>query len=116
MVSKFPYRDKLLQHGTVADMNGHQTAMLSSLGYFMGRFLWLLPKGVKVDDVEEEFQLFHNQSLDDGIQRADEAWRELGLMATEERKLFENLSTVMLGVLVIFHSNADCERVFSHLL
>ena len=35
------------------------------------------------------------------------------MMATGGRKLFESLSSVMLGVLVIFHSNADCERVFS---
>ena len=71
-----------------------------------------------MDDVEEEFRLFQSTTLDDGIltKRADEAWRELGMMATGGRKLFESLSSVMLGVLVIFHSNADCERVFSHLL
>lgn len=28
---------------------------------------------------------------------------------------FANLSTVMNGILVIFHSNADCERIFSML-
>ena len=28
-------------------------------------------------------------------------------------KCFENLAKVMKGILTIFHSNADCERVFS---
>ena len=35
------------------------------------------------------------------------------MMATGGRNIFASLSSEMLGVLVIFHSNADCERVFS---
>ena len=56
----------------------------------MGWFPCLSPKEVTVDDVEEEFQLFQSTSLDDGIlsKRADEAWRELGLMATGGEMLF----------------------------
>lgn len=81
----------------------------------MGRFPCLSPKEVTLDDVEEEFRLFQSTSLDDGIlsKKADEARRELGLLATGGGKLFANLSTITLGVLVIFHSHADCERVFS---
>lgn len=61
-----------------------------------------------VDEVKEEFPLFQSTSLVDGIlyKTADGAWRELGLMATGGGKLFANLSTVVLGVLVTFHSNA----------
>lgn len=63
----------------------------------MGRFPCLLPKELTVDDAEEEFQSI---SLDDGIlsKKADEAWRELGRMATVGVKIFANLSTVMLCV------------------
>jgi len=75
----------------------------------------LLGNGVTVDEVEEEFRLFQSTALDDGVvvKWADEAWRELGLMEAGGKKLFANFSTVMLGVCMIFHSNADCERIFS---
>ena len=29
------------------------------------------------------------------------------------KEVFSNLSAVMLGIFVVFHSNADCERIFS---
>lgn len=62
--------------------------------------------------MEEEFRLFQSTTLNDGIltKRADEAWRELGVMESGGKKPFANHSTVMC---VIFHSNADCERIFS---
>ena len=61
-----------------------------------------------VDEVEEEFRLFQSTTLNDGIltKRADDAWTEVGLMESGGRKLFEKLSTVMLGVCLIIHSNA----------
>ena len=34
-------------------------------------------------------------------------------MKSGGKEIFSNLSKAMLGILVIFHSNADCERVFS---
>uniref|UniRef100_A0A9J8C603 DUF4371 domain-containing protein n=1 Tax=Cyprinus carpio carpio TaxID=630221 RepID=A0A9J8C603_CYPCA len=115
MLSKFPYGDELLRHAAVADISRRQTAKFSSLTYFIDRFPCFLGNGVTVDEVEEEFRLFQSSTLNDGFltKRADEAWRELGVMESGGKKLFANLSTVMLGVCVIFHSNADCERIFS---
>lgn len=115
MLSKFPYGDELLRHAAVADVSRRQTAKFSSLTYFIDRFPCFLGNGVTVDEVEEEFRLFQSSTLDVGFltKRADEAWRELGVMESRGKKLFANLSTVMLGVCVIFHSNADCERIFS---
>lgn len=115
MLSKFPYGDELLRHAAVADVSRRQTAKFSSLTYFIDRFPCFLGNGVTVDEVEEEFRLFQSSTLDVGFltKRADEAWRELGVMESGGKKLFANLSTVMLGVCVIFHSNADCERIFS---
>ena len=74
-----------------------------------------MPKEFIIDDVEHEFRLFQATSIQDSIlkRRADEAWTEIGQLATAGRKLFHGLSTVMLGILLIFHSNADCERMFS---
>lgn len=115
MLSKFPYGDELLRHASVADMSRRQNVKFSSLTYFIDRFPCLLGNGVTVDEVEEEFRLYQSTALDDGVvaKRADEAWRELGMMQVGGKKPFEHLSTVMLGICVVFHSNADCERIFS---
>lgn len=115
MLSKFPYGDELLRHAAVADISRRKTAKFSSLTYFIDRFPCLLGNGVTVDEVEEEFRLFQSTTLNDGIltKRADEAWRALGVMESGGKKLFANLSTVMLGVCVIFLSNADCEIILS---
>lgn len=71
--------------------------------------------GMTVDEVEEEFRLFQATALEDEIlaKQVDEAWKELGLIERGGTKLFAKLSKVMLGICVIFHSNADCERIFS---
>ena len=95
----------------MADINRRQTAKFSSLRYFIHRFPCILPKEFIIDDVQDKFRLFQATSIED--KRADEAWTEIGQLATAGRKLFHGLSTVMLGILLIFHSNADCERVFS---
>ncbi|XP_054628077.1 uncharacterized protein LOC129179195 isoform X2 [Dunckerocampus dactyliophorus] len=115
LLSSFPYGDELLHHAAVADISRRQTAKFSSLTYFIDRFPCLLGNGVTVDKVDDEFRLFQSTALDDDIltKRVDEAWVEIGAMESGGTKLFSNLSAVMLGVCVIFHSNADCERIFS---
>ena len=115
MLYKFPYGDEVLRHASVADISRRQKAKFSSLTYFVDRFPCLLGNGITMDEVEEEFRLFQSTALDDGVltKRTDKAWRELGLIEGGGKKLFHNLSTVMLGICVIFHSNANCERIFS---
>nr|XP_057926630.1 uncharacterized protein LOC131128085 [Doryrhamphus excisus] len=115
LLSSFPFGDELLHHAAVADISRRQTAKFSSLTYLVDRFPCLLGNGVTVDKVDDEFRLFQSTALDDDIltKRVDEAWIELGAMESGGTKLFWNLATVMLGVCVIFHSNADCERIFS---
>lgn len=68
-----------------------------------------------MDEVGEDIWLFQSTTLDNGIltKRADEAWSELGVMESGGKKHFAYLSTFMLVVCVIFHSSADCERIFS---
>ncbi|KAJ8385779.1 hypothetical protein AAFF_G00182230 [Aldrovandia affinis] len=70
---------------------------------------------VTVDQVEDEFRMYQTTSFEDSIlnKRTDEAWRDIGLLKRGGKEVFSNLSAVMLGILVVFHSNADCERVFS---
>lgn len=59
--------------------------------------------------------MYQTTSFDDSIlsKRIDEAWQDFGLLKRGGKEVFSNLSVVMLGILVIIHSNADCERIFS---
>lgn len=80
----------MLSHAAIADISRRQTAKFSSLTYFLDRFPCLLGNGVTVDEVEEDFRLLQSSALDDGIitKRADEAWRELGVVESGEKQLF----------------------------
>lgn len=74
-----------------------------------------MPGSVTVDQVEDEFRMYQTTSFDSSIlkKHIDEAWRDIGLLKRGGREVFAKLSAVILGILEIFHSNADCERVFS---
>ena len=52
--------------------------------------------------------------LSEFSQHPDEAWDTIGSMQSPmtNEKCFKNLAKVMKGTLTIFHSKADCERVF----
>ncbi len=115
MVSKYPFGDELLKHAVVADIAKRQFVKFCSLRFFICRFPSVLTEEVTVDQVEDEFRMYQTTSFDDSIlnKRIDEAWRDIGLLKRGGKEIFSKLSVVMLGILVIFHSNADCERVFS---
>ena len=115
IIEKFPFRDDVLKHACVADVNKRQSVKFSSLSFFLNRFPCLLKDGVTADQIEDEFRRYQITELDNAIsqKRIDSAWREIGLIKVGEVCIFKNLSCVMLGILVMFHSNADCERVFS---
>lgn len=59
--------------------------------------------------------MYQTSSFEDGIlgKRADEAWVDIGHLKSGGQEIFSSLSAVRLGILVIYHSNADCERIFN---
>ncbi|GAA6082503.1 zinc finger MYM-type protein 6-like [Tachysurus ichikawai] len=97
------------------DIEKRQSVKFLSLKFFISCFPSILPEKVTVDQVEDEFKIYQTTSFEDSIlrKRIDEAWRDIGQLKRGYQQIFSNLSAVMLGILVIFHSNADCERVFS---
>ena len=115
---KFPFNDELLHHAQVIDIDNRADAKFSSVEYFVNRFPCLLKgdEGEK-DDLELEFVKYQvdaqiSQLLPASI---DRMWNEISHMidAATGRGKYTNLSRVMLGLLVIAHSNAQSERVFS---
>lgn len=72
-----------------------------------------------LDRLQSEFLKYKIDSLPDSVLSAqrpiDSAWHEMSMIvnpATGKAK-YRLLSAVMKSILTIFHSNADCERLFS---
>ena len=115
MLKKFPYQDLVIRHAAVADMSG--TAQFASVEYFTTLFPCLAVSDAAMDKLEMEFISYQTDVLPSSVttcDRADTAWHLMAQVkdANGQAK-FAELSKVMLAVLCIFHSNADCERVFS---
>uniref|UniRef100_H3B978 HAT C-terminal dimerisation domain-containing protein n=1 Tax=Latimeria chalumnae TaxID=7897 RepID=H3B978_LATCH len=111
MKKKFPYCDPVLLPAEVASIKRHEQVAFQSVEYFVNRFPALLPTcentPEQLEELQNEFLLYQVDSEIDtmSVHRIDHAWVIL--------KKYKVLSDVMLGILVILHSNADCERVFS---
>lgn len=117
IIVKLPLNEPLLEHAEVVDISLQFTAKSSSLMYFLDRFPCFLKPGMTKDKVIEQFILYQSYDLENDIkttERIDEQWKMIGnLMDENGNKIFSDLSHVMLAVLVIPHSSAHCERVFS---
>jgi hypothetical protein len=73
---------------------------------------------VTIDVLQEQFISYQVAQLPNTVSKAeriDEVWHAIGSITdgVTGKMKFDILSKVMKGILVIFHSNADCERVFS---
>ncbi|MGH0123237.1 UNVERIFIED_CONTAM: hypothetical protein FKN15_011702 [Acipenser sinensis] len=81
MIRKFPFGDEVLVHAAVADIHKRQAVSSRSLMFFINRFACLLPEGVTVDHLEDEFHLYQVNDFEDYIltKHIDEAWREIAL-------------------------------------
>jgi len=121
MIKKFPYGDELLVHAQVADVSRRLEMDFSSVSFFVERFPCIthVLGNVTVDELENEFLAYQVDALTKDIltaDRADTAWHLISEMkdsvSTKVQK-YGTLSKVMMAVLCIFHSNSDCERIFS---
>ena len=128
-----PISDPLLQHAEVTDVNLQLESEVQSLRFFIKKFPALLPPGVSIGAVTDQFALYQATDISDCLQekekqvgpdeeeaeekdtgktdlRLDQIWHSIGQL---QDGTFSDLSLVMRGVLTIPHSSAHCERVFS---
>lgn len=114
MIKKFPYTDPLIMHAEVADISKREHADFNSVQYFVKKFPCLSLSDDNVDKLETEFMDYQTSVLPSSIlecKRTDTQWH---LMLNENgQQRYGRLAKVMLGILCVFHSNADCERIFS---
>ena len=127
VVDKFPWDDELLQHACFIDFEKRKTCSFLSVEYFLRRFSQLLPSE-HADEVYDEFRLYQSlpaippeidtsQLYEDEERthiRADLLWHRLEHLRDVNGKLkFGLLANVAKLVLILPHSNADEEQVFS---
>ncbi|KAJ8048361.1 Zinc finger BED domain-containing protein 5 [Holothuria leucospilota] len=116
MVKTFPYHDEVLFHAEVVDPSVRQEKSFESLNYVVTRFPAIMSgkSSESLDVLESQFLLYQVCESLPKIERVDHFWSSVATMKDENGVLqFSMLSEVMKGILVIFHSNVDCERFFS---
>ena len=113
---KLPLKDETIFHAQVADTKERCSQSFTSVKFLIAKFPCILPKGVELDTVEDEFLNYQVADLSKHVQESmqmDLQWHVIGTIKDEEKFMFKNLAHVMLSILCIYHSNAPCERVFS---
>nr|XP_042912499.1 zinc finger BED domain-containing protein 5-like [Parasteatoda tepidariorum] len=114
ILKKFPLTTEVYKHCEVADITIRHEAKFASLDYFLSLFF---VSEEKRSQIEQEFALYQMDKLNEEIlsaERCDTAWTLIsGLVDMNGARKYEALPSIMLTILILPHSNAACERVFS---
>nr|XP_010777136.1 PREDICTED: protein ROP-like [Notothenia coriiceps] len=98
-------------------MSARDSADFNSVRYFTGRFPCLKMNAEEMDKLEGQFMTYQTDALPESItscDRPDTQWHLMSQLKDGNGHLkYPLLCKVMLAILCIFHSNADCERIFS---
>ena len=119
MCGNFPFGDPVLVNAEVADISKRLEVDFESVTFFTNRYNILMKDCPSLDALEQEFLLYQTDKLSGevlGAERADVAWAEVGKIVDPitGQKKYKFLPRVMLSILTMFHSNTDCERIFSY--
>jgi hypothetical protein len=122
IIKKLPVNDPLLQHAEVADIKLRTSQKFSSVEYFIDKFSVLHTcisddNNNCRDQIEIQFSHYQIEKLSADIieeDRIDKSWSMISqIKGFDGKPKFSELANLMLGILVIPHSNADSERIFS---
>ena len=107
ILSKFPLDCELLKHAEILDPQKKTKTNFESVVYFVDRFPCLHYMKPQLDVLQMEYLRYQvSPAPDIDIDRIDTMWMTL-------ESSYPLLAKVMFVILVIPHSNADAERVFS---
>lgn len=116
ILQKFPLEEEFLKHVEVCDVSCRKTASFSSVEYLVTRFSSQLLEEAQ-EKLEIEFAKYQADDFDINITNAarmDVAWHLISqLVDTDGVVKYSILPKIMLSALVIPHSNAEVERIFS---
>lgn len=120
---KFPLAHSALISARVADLKSIDTMSFRNVLFFVERFPALLPleqqesNDEALNFLEMEFVKLQAFVIPPDVlheERADAQWNAISQLRGADGLLkFGRISVVMLGILSIPHSNAECERQFS---
>lgn len=123
MRHKFPLKDVALANAEVAQLKNLDTMSFGKVLFFVNSFPPMLPlqQGEStmqaIDALEVEFTKLQALDLPPDLlkeERVDAQWRIVSQLRTPDGDYkFSRIANVMLGILSIPHSNAECERLFS---
>jgi len=122
IVKKFPLTNDVLQNADVANLQKIEEQSFNKVRFFINKFPFLLPikenetSSDAWDRLQEQFHALQAEDLNNVLKldRADlqiHAIREI--KTVEGMPKFDRISDILLSILVIPHSNAECERLFS---
>jgi hypothetical protein len=115
MIEMFPFGEEVLVNAEFLNIDQRDSIEFKQVEYFCNRFPCIQ---VDKEKMEDEFLHFQVDSLPKNVleaDRVDSAWHLMSNIldpVTGEKK-YENLCKVAKCILVIYHSNTDCERQFS---
>uniref|UniRef100_H3AIW8 HAT C-terminal dimerisation domain-containing protein n=1 Tax=Latimeria chalumnae TaxID=7897 RepID=H3AIW8_LATCH len=114
--SHLPFTNVLLQHAEVLQFENREVADFDSLVYFVERFPTLKAKlDDKMDQLYDQwtaYKLLPDSVVENG--RIDKIWSQLGRKKQEDgARKFDFLFKIAKRILVLPHSNAEEERIFS---
>ena len=123
IVAKFPLKSDILLHAEVADLGLRVAAKFSSVRFFINKFpCMVLVKESEtmhgaIDALQEQFLAYQLNDIPPVVLEETDVDKQWALMAEamgpSGQLCYDRLAKVMLGILTIPHSNAECERVFS---
>lgn len=122
IVLKFPLENEILKHAEVANVKNIENASFKSVKFFIDKFpTFLLIKDREtseeaLDLLQEQFCVLQADSdiAFEPLQRMDSVWSSISKIECPGGGLkYDRVAYAMLSILIIPHSNAECERVFS---
>lgn len=122
IVLKFPLENEILIHAEVADIKNIESASFTHVKFFVEKFpcMLVVKAGETVEEAKDVLQgqfcalQVETDLPTNSSERMDVQWSTIGkIEGLYGCPKFDRLAFTMLSILVIPHSNAECERVFS---
>ena len=104
-------------HSAVTSISDRRRHNFRSVKYFLDKFPCLNRSIEEVGVLRQLFAVYQITPFSKSLReekRCDRQWARISeMMDADGSHPFEKLGVIMLTILTIFHSNADCERIFS---
>jgi len=123
MRHKFPINSDVLKHAEVSDISKICNKSFSDIDFFLSKFPIMLSRREDEtedearDKIQSEFCSLQVMDFPEDVnneERMDRKWALLSKVTSADGILkYNRLCNVMLSILTIPHSNAECERIFS---